>query len=182
MNHQTSVQSPTTEAAEILEEDMLLALVHSRVARLYVNSLGDYQQRVPSHILNACMRTSREIGELERKILSATPRTGNWLRKEINKDKIMDVASVTELILRLGKEEKPAMYEELLSLIIDVMDTVFYTQKARKNIHFPKYKAMFKMITNELKMDVAGQQGQVIYRNGEIFLRTASPDTPNEIA
>lgn len=182
MNHQISVQTPSQEATEVLENDLLMALLHSRIARVFIGSLTDYQERVPATVLNGCYKTTMQINDLERKILNATPRNGSWLRKEVQKDKILDIANATELILRLGKEENAERYEEFLSLLIDCLDTVLYTQKHRRNILFPKYKALFKLITSEMKLDVAGTQGQVIYRNGEIFLRTAPPEAPNEIA
>lgn len=182
MNHQISVQTPSQEATEILENDYLMALMHARIAKIYTDSLMDYRERIPETVLNSCFKVCREINDLERKILNAVPRNGNWLRKEINKDKMLDIANATELILRIGKEENMARYEEFLSLLIDCLDTVLYTQKNRGNISFYKYKALFKLITSELKLDVAKQPSQVIFRNGEIYLKTTAPDAPNEIA
>lgn len=182
MNHQISVQALSQEAEQVLENDYLMALMHGRIAQMFCDSIGDYQERVPPAIHTACFKVSREVTDLQRKLLNMLPGNGNWLRKEIRKDKMLDIANTTELILRLGREEKPEVYEEFLSLLIDCLDTVLYTQANRRNIHFGKYKALFKLITSELKLDVAHQPSQVIYRNGEIFLRTAAPDAPNEIA
>lgn len=180
MNQQISVQS---ETEQVLENDLLLCLLHMRVAKLFTISLMQYKERVPDQVMTGCLRTIKEMGDLERKILNATPRNGNWLRSEIRKDKVFDIANTTEMILRLGKEEHAERYEEMLSLIIDCMDTVFYTQKNRGSIYFPKYRALFNLIINELKADVIGhEQGQVIYKNGEIFLRTAAPETPTQVA
>lgn len=182
MTKQISVQTPVQEADQILENDYLMALMHARIAQIFCDSIQDYQERVPASIHNSCIRVSREVADLQRKILNMTPGNGNWLRKEIKKDKMLDIANATELILRLGKEENPETYEEFLSLLIDCLDTVLYTQSNRRNIHFGKYKALFKLITSELKLDVAKQPSQVVYRNGEIYLKTTAPESQNEIA
>jgi hypothetical protein len=121
--------------------------------------------------------TVRAVRDFEKTVFSNTPRLeAEWLEKEIQKDKLSDVARIIETTLRIGGEEKAEVYDEFLEMLLDSIDTVFYAQKNRKGIHFGKYRQLFKMFTEEVKFDVNKQKGRLLFQDGSIYFRTAPPE------
>lgn len=165
MEQQTLAPSTTSNS------DMLRTLLHIRVAKQYATELLSKNPDANVSIKTGVFRTVREINELERKILNKTDNQFPWLRKEVEKDKLWDIGLIVDLITRIGHEESEERYEEFLGLLTDTISTVFYMQTNRSNINFEKYKALFKLITDEIKADTNDGIPNILFRKGELVMR-----------
>lgn len=161
--------------------DLLRVLLQARILKMYMEEL---LVDSPDPIKNGGTRVTREIVELERKILNHTDEQFPWLRKELDKDKLWDIASIADLMTRINVEEKEEVYEEFMGMLVKCINTIFYAQKNRKNIYFGKYRALFKLFTDELTADVNQQPSQFWFRNrdGLLFFRANPvPEQPQEL-
>lgn len=101
-----------------------------------------------------------------------------WLERNLGEEKTLDVARLIDTLTRIGEEETDEKYNEFLGICIDVIMAIFYAQENRRNLHFGKYKALFKLFTDEMQADISRQPGQLWFREGKIWLRTSQPDHP----
>jgi len=129
----------------------------------------------PREVKKSAAITSLELNELIGTVVnnSNPGKDDKWLTKELGKDKLRDIAILIELTARIGAEEKEENYEEFQSLVVDLLSAVYYAQQNRKNLHFSKYKALFKLISDEVTADTNRVPGQVWYRNNQLWLRTS---------
>lgn len=154
--------------------DKLRLLFHARITRrsivqMHKDSTGDMKQIVE--------RMDESIERYEQAVLETLPRSNaKWLENELEKDKLFDVASLIELTARIGSEENTEKYDEFLALVVDLLENVFYAQKNRKNIHFGKYKALFKLIGDELRRDTNREASQLWFRDGKLWMCAMVPD------
>jgi len=177
------MQTPTTNQSwdnntlkELFATDMLRALFMSRIAMKYLDELLTWDH-TPEQVKIHARAAMESYSKMEKQaLLSPVIKNGpKWLEKELGKEKLLDVATIIEIMIRIGTEEDDTVYEEFLGLLVENINSVFYAQKNRKNIWFPKYKALFKLIGDELKADTNKLPGQVWYRGGELWLRTSQP-------
>lgn len=160
--------------------DLLRVLFFIRLANIHIDNLIIKNPDVDPSIKNGTFRVNREIKILEKKVLHATDDQFPWFKVELDKAKVWDIGSIVELMTRIGSEEKESIYEEFLALVMEVLNAIYYSQVKRKHMNFGKYRALFKVFTDELIADSNRQDGQVLYKNGEIYLRTAQPEHKEE--
>lgn len=176
MEQQIQVQLPAQKKG-----DLLRTLLQSRILKMYMEEL---LEDAPDTIKNAGVRVTREIVELERKILNHTDDQFPWLRKELDKKKLWDIAAVADIMTRINVEEKEEVYEEFMGMLIHCINTIFYAQQNRKTIHFGKYRALFKLFVDELHADVNQEPSQFWFRvrDGVLFSRTNPlPENPSQL-
>lgn len=163
--------------------DLLRTLLQVRISKMYMNSLVTENDTdiIPDTIRTGVTRVTREIVELERKILNHTDNQFPWLRKEVEKAKLWDIARVNDLMIRIGHEEDQEVYEDFVGMLIECITSIFYSQKTRKKLHLGKYRALFKIFADEVIADSEHRQGQIMHCNGEIYLRTSPPEFEQEL-
>lgn len=122
----------------------------------------------------------RCIREIKRTVIPHEP---SYLDRNLKKEKILDLATIIDTVARVGIEEAGSKYEEFLGIVIESLDSVYYAQENRKGLHFGKYKALFKMFSDEVKADVNGTRGQMMYSNQsrQLFVRIAEADKQTEL-
>lgn len=126
------------------------------------------------------------LSQLERCIRevrrTAIPHEPHYLDRNLKHAKLMDLATAIDAMARIGIEENPEHYEEFFGLMIDCIDGVFYAQQNRKKLHFGKYKALFQLFSDEIKADINGEGGQLVYTNRrELMVRLVKPESKHEI-
>lgn len=164
---------------ELLNLDLLRTLFLCQIARSYLDQITEWEQtpielKVLAKVsINAISATQDEL---------AKPATDlKWLTQTLQKDKLFDIATIVELMAKIGYEEKQEEYEEFVGMLTDCLSAILYAQEHRKKIFFPKYKALFELMASELRADTNLQPGQLWYRFGELFMRTAAPDHKSEM-
>lgn len=155
--------------------DLLKVLFFIRLANIHIDNLIIKNPDADSSIKNGTFRVNREIKILEKKILNITD-ISSWLKVELSKSKVWNIGIIVELLTRIGEEEKDSTYEEFMALLIEAFSAIYYSQVKRKHMHFGKYRALFKVFTDELIADSNNEPGQVLFKNGEIYLRTGQPE------
>jgi hypothetical protein len=175
---QTTTPAPSTIKKDVLSSDLLRALFFTRISKALMEyTIGeDFSPEMQS----ATDQAIRAMGRFEKTVFRepAIKHNAKWLAKELEKDKMLDIAVITEMLARIGVEEKDSIYEEFQSMVISQIDSVFYAEKHRKNIYFSKYKALFKLISDELRRDVNKEPSVVRWHNGELFLQVSSATLP----
>lgn len=176
MQEQILNQTLSLEAKELLNKDLLRVAFMSKITLNYLAEVLAYDN-LQSSLSRDALVSQVGLENLITSIQTVTSAKGNkWLEKELNKEKLYDIATLIELTARVGVEEGEENYEEFQSLIVDLLSAVYYAQQNRKNLHFSKYKALFQIIRNEVLADTNHIPGQVWYRNGELWLRTSQPE------
>ncbi len=177
-------QQSTTEDHTVSEQygvvEQCRAAFMADIARQFINQVTKNKDLPTGMNRNVLKQTEEQLARCVREIRRTTPEHQSiYLDRNLKFEKMLDIATTVFLVARIGIEEKDDIYEEFFGLIIDVADQVFYAQENRKKMHFGKYKALFKMLANEIKADVNRQQGQVLYTtNGDLYLRT-TPSIPS---
>jgi len=167
MEQQLKVQVGTQHKA-----DLLRVLFHARIFRAFTDDLINENPNTIESIKNGTFRVLREIDVLERKILHVTDDQFPWLREKINTEKLWDIASSNDLMIRVLTEEKSEVYDELLGLLINCLNSILYMQENRKTINLTKYKKLFKLFTDEASADVHHHTGNIIFKDGDLFIRS----------
>lgn len=182
MQEQTKDQSQISqEAKEILNGDILRALFSSQITS---NSLEEILawDGIPQQVKDNAQVAAAAINALKTSIKgTVSTKHHKWLDTELGKDKLRDTATLIETVMRIGAEADEETYEEFLGLVVDLLHAIFYAQTHRKHIYFSKYKALFKLISDELRADTNKQPGQIWYRNGDLWIKAAPPDTKTEV-
>jgi hypothetical protein len=153
--------------------DLLRVLFHGRILKAFVEELITKNPDASESIKNGTWRVMREMVTLERKILNATDNQFPWLSNELNSSKLWDISAIDDLLIRIGTEEKPGFYEEFLGMLVSCLNAILYMQENRKNIHFGKYRALFKLFTDEVEADTNRVNGQLIFKDGKIFIKSS---------
>lgn len=166
--NQQQIKVPATQQ----QLDMIKTLLYVKLAKIHVQDLVIANPNVPESIKNGTFRFIREAEAIERKFTNDTNTVTSRYSIELDKRNIWDINSLIELVVTIGNEEKPELYEEFLSMMMDCIGAILYSQVKRKNIHFGKYRALFKLFVEELDADANHQDGQFLYKNGVIYLRT----------
>lgn len=118
--------------------------------------------------------------EIRRVVQGKTTRS--WLEESVNEKRMLDMISILDSANRIGTEEDSRFYGMFLGLVITCFDSVFYAQKHRKNLHLGKYKALFKLISDEIRRDTNREPSQLLFTaSGELFIRTAPPEQKTEV-
>lgn len=176
MKEQKTTSEPiSTEQYSVV--DQMRAAFMAGVAKQYIQMLIP-QKTLPSGMnRNVLKQTNDQLERFIREVRRTVPEhKPNYMDRNLDENKLLDLATIIDSIARIGIEERSRFYEEFFGLLVDCIDVVFYSQQHRKNIHFPKYKALFQLFVSEMKSDVNKQPGQVFYSpKGELFLRTAPP-------
>ena len=176
----------TTKAitqTEQLALDECRAAFMAAVATHFVRMLLDHETLPHGMNRNVLKQTVDQLERCVREVRkTAVPHNPSYLDRNLKQNKVLDIATIVDAVARVGIEDGGEMYEEFQGLVIDVLDAVFYAQQHRRKMHFGKYKALFNLITSEIKADVNGTGGQLFFSpKKELFLRTQAPDHPHEI-
>lgn len=153
--------------------DLLRVLFHGRILKGFVNDLITKNPDTSDSIKNSTWKVMREMVTLERKILNQVDEQFPWLSNDLDSSKLWDISAIDDLLIRIGTEEKPGFYEEFLGMLVSCLNAVLYMQENRKNIHFGKYKALFKLFTDEVMFDTNRVDGQLLFKDGKIFIKSS---------
>lgn len=170
-----NIPTVTHQANEQMTLDVLRA---KAMAQIGVYHLAILEQRELPLTLNRniIMQAKQSLERLDREILKHTNGSSiKFLNKNIEQDKLFDIAMVADLMLRIGTEES-SQYGDFLGLLVDTFQKVYYAQNNRRNLHFGKYKALFNLIKGEIQRDVNREKPMIVYTQGELFLRTDSSE------
>ena len=180
---QTTQQKPVQDVSvgqQQFANDIMLSLLMARITRTFLGTTVN-DKEVPINLSKAMDAAIVSLSVFENHAMPRTKAAEQWMRKELAKDKLNDIAQIISLMARIGTEERPEIYEEFLNIVVDCLHAILYAQKQRKVLHFGKYRALFKMFADEVVADVNGVKGQVIFQNKTIYLRTAPVEVPQEI-
>lgn len=166
----------TTEQSQNLL-DVLRATLMAAVTAQSIEDLAESNQLPAGFNKNVAKQTQEQLERFRRELIRTSAKsTPTFLTKAPKVEQLNDIATLVELVHRIGAEENHNTYEEFMGIVIDAIWAVFYAQKNRKNLHFGKYKALFKMFSDEVKADVNHTPGQVLFtQKGELFLRSSAP-------
>lgn len=173
---QTTLEQPSTKNV-----DMLRTLLHLTVAEMYIEELLVKNPDIGSSIKNGTQRTLRELVILKRKLLNKTDNQCPWMRNVVDKDKLWDVGALVDLMFRVGSEEEAEDYDEFLSLVMNCIKVVFYPHKNRRDIYFPKYKALFNLFIEEVQADVNKLPGRFVMQNNNFFIKMHKLNQPIQL-
>ncbi len=175
MSQETAVKKSITD----LEQntiDLLRSVLMMNIGRALINDLSESNVQLPEGMnRNILKQTVEAMDRYAREIKRTVGKTGTYFDKYPNWEKVTDITTVAELVYRTGIEEGQSMYSEFQGILIDCIDTVFYSQKHRKNMYFAKYKALFNLIAEEIRCDANRQPGQIRFHDGELFFRSVPP-------
>lgn len=169
------MNTSTTEQSQNLL-DVLRATLMAAVTAQSIGELAESNQLPAGFNRNVAKQTQDQLERFKRELIRTSPKsTPNFLTKAPKLEQLNDIATLIELVHRIGSEENHNTYEEFVGIVLDAIWAVWYAQKNRKNLHFGKYKALFKLFTDEVKADVNHTPAQVLFtQKGELFLRTAA--------
>ena len=169
-------QTTTTEQQQNLL-DVLRATLMAAVTAQSIGELAESKQLPAGFNKNVAKQTQEQLERFNRELIRTSPKTTpNYLTKAPKVEQLNDIATLVELLHRINVEENQTVYEEFVGIVMDSLWSVFYAQTHRKNLHFGKYKALFKLFSDEVKSDVNHTPGQVLFtQKGELFLRTSAP-------
>jgi hypothetical protein len=153
--------------------DLLRVLFHGRIFRAFISDLITKNPTSSDPIKQSIHIVVGQIKGLEKRILAETDNQFPWLSNELDSSKLWDISALDDLLIRIGTEEKPGFYEEFLGMLVNCLNSILYMQKHRKNINFGKYRALFKLFTDEIEADSNRVDGQLIYKDGKIFIKTS---------
>lgn len=160
---------------------LLQSVLMMHIAKDMLKDLGTDAELPPGLNTNVLKQTTEAMDRFIREVRRTVGKTGTYLDHVPTRDKNLDSLNVLNLLNRIGMEENQAVYDEFLGLVVDLLDSVFYAQKHRRSIYFPKYKMLFQLVHEELRSDVNNQPGQLHYDKGELYLRTSPPPHKPEL-
>lgn len=166
--------------------DMLRTSQFGDITKMFLIILQEYKNLPQGFNRNILQQTIEQLNRFQREVKRTVPITEEQMYlngKAPKRDKLIDISTIVDMMVRIGREESNDTHEEFLGLLVDNLDSIFYSQNNRKMMQrFGKYKALFKMIVNEIKADTNKVPGQVMFtNNGELFLRITAPILPPEI-
>lgn len=166
---------------DVVVNDIAMSTVVVRIAHHFMEMLESESNSLSSTLKTAAYRVKREAVEFERKAVIALSATHPELRKEIEKDKIHDIAVILDLLMGMGRGQKAEEYEEFLSMMLDLVKSITYAQIKGKNLHFGKYRALFTLIRDEMKFDVDELPSQFDFVQGKLYPKFFTPAIREEI-
>lgn len=176
------VKKPTDN--EQLTIDIMRGVFASAVAKFCLDVVLAHDKLPEEMNRNVIKETAGQLARYEREVRRATHGKHHkiYLDKNLKSEKLLDMCTVLDTMARVGAEEHTDTYQEFLGLVVDLVDRVFYAQKNRKNIHFGKYKALFKLISEEIRRDVNHEPNQLLFTNkGELYFRVVPPPVETQI-
>lgn len=181
---QVTAQNPASQVKkEVLASDLCRLMYHVRITLAFAQfTMLEEPERKPRRIVEEAGKLANSLSHFEEAMqrYMAPKQGGRWLTQELTKEKLIDIATIDELLTRIGFEEKDSIYEEFFTMVTKLIDTIFHAQEHRKNIHFSKFKGLIELIYEELRRDVNREPGQVWWRNNQIWLATGAPATKQE--
>lgn len=161
--------------------DLMYSALFARMARINLGfSLKD---EIPEQLRTLHTQTIAKLNDFVAQSRKATPAHVNadWMEARISTEHLWNISLVVTLMLKVGSQEHSETYEEFMGLLVDSFERVFRAQKHRKKIYFPKYRALFKLIADELNRDINGESGKVWFKDDHIFFRMSETDSPHQI-
>jgi len=183
---QTKDLAPQTVDKRSMYIDMLRTAQFGDITKMFLVILQEYKSLPADFNRNILQQTIDQLSRFQREVKRCVPPPEEQIYlngKSPKRDKLVDISTVIDMMVRIGKEEQKDTHEEFLGLLVDCLDSVFYSQINRHMMQrFGKYKALFKLIASEIKADVNGEPGQLLYTNkGELCMRMASPISKSQI-
>ncbi len=138
-------------------------------AKLFSHSAELMLSKVPAEDLpagfnqNILKQTMEQLARFNREVMRTTEKNGTYLDKTPKREKLINIVTVVDLMARIGHEETPHIYDDLVDMIVGVIDSVFYAQKNRRNIHVGKFRLLIEMIEKELRADVDKVKTPLMY-------------------
>lgn len=166
----TQVKSKPVAASE----DIMTCLLFNSLARAFDKMLFN-EEVVPEPIRSAAALVVSGTREMEEKVAREVPDAHITVSTRV----MADAATLIQLITRINNQEGQVMYAEVLNLITEFVQAVFYAQSQRKKLYMPKYKALIKLFSSEVVADTNGAGSQVLYQKATqaleegIFIRSS---------
>ncbi len=179
-----TLQHPTVAPGvqEVIDQDLITTCLFTSLARAFCR-LAVSHDMVPNPVRGAASRVIGEIDAMDKKIGANCP--GVYIK--VNNDTMMDAAALIELISEIGNDHDKQEYADMLNLITNSIQSIVYAQRNGKKLHVGKYKALTRLIADEIKRDTNREPSMVLFRktpqcpNGELFIRASTPDCKPEI-
>lgn len=116
---------------------------------------------------NILKQTKEQLERFNREVIRTTPKTGTHFDKPPKDEKLRNIVTVVDLLSRVAGEETPHTYGDLVDMIVDFIDTVYYAEGNRKNLNLGKYRALMQFIIKEMRNDVDKVPSSLVYLNNK---------------
>lgn len=83
---------------------------------------------------------------------------------------IYNTSLLVDIMARFRHEESPKLYHEFCEMVTDTFDQVFWAHSNRRKMHFPKYRAILRLLVDELKADIAKYPGRFVFTNNRVLM------------
>ena len=174
----TKEKLPITETIDA-NIDLLRSVLIMNISRMLIDKIIERGTQLPESMnSNIPKQTLESMDRYAREVKRAIGKTNTYLDKLPRWEKVIDTVTVFDLLNRIGMEERDDKYEEFFGILVDCIDTVFYAQKHRKNLNFGKFKALFKLFTEEVRSDVNHESGVIQYFKGELYFKSVPAHEP----
>lgn len=127
----------------------------------YMISLADiipeeFNERIMDQAVASVERFNREV-------IRTTNKTNSYFDKTPKDDKLQDIATVVDIIARIGNEEDQSHYDDMLDIIVSTIDLVLYAKENRRTLHIGKVRALFRFVEKALIEDIKRKPSNVEY-------------------
>ncbi len=184
MSKEQTQQERQKIADELFSVDLKRAVVMTSIARIFLEDVMS-RKRLPKQLHPDITGPIRDgMKKLEDVVRSMNPYKDQkmYLDRTLKQDKLLDIATIVDNMLRINVEENQEVYDEFLGMVTDVINEIFYAQKNRRKAHFGKYRALFKFFTDELHADINRLPPRIMFINKqELFFRPAAVIDNSEI-
>lgn len=162
--------------------DVKRAVVMTAIARYHLEAVTERKMLPKALSREILLPIQESMKSLENRVRGAYPKDRNlYLDRSLKMDKLLDIGNIVDTMLRINGEENQEIYEEFLSMVIGVINEIFYAQSHRRKFHFSKYRAIFKFVTEEMRGDINKQPSRIYIRGEDLFFRAAPPSDHSEI-
>jgi hypothetical protein len=165
-------------ALKNISNEVMRILFFGRITQIELSLLGK-SEFITDEMKQSVHEASDAIRKFDMKTRSRLDKAdAAWLSKELCKEKMFDIAQITELAARISDEDGNNDYTYLMSMMVQFLDRSLHMQAAKKRINIRKYKALFKFFTEEMIAETENGQTAVEFNEetDTLSFRLVQPD------
>lgn len=143
--------------------DLLTTSLFARMTTIWLGY--SLKHELPPEVKKKCYHLKEAVGQYRAIVKKNVEVTGgiDFFQGMLDDEVLYNLSLLIEAEVRIAAEENSAAYLEFCNMLNGLLDSVFFSQKNRQRISFSKYKALFKLISDELKADVENHHGKFTY-------------------
>lgn len=171
------------QVKEIANQDLQICLLFNAMSKGFSRLVASHAT-IPPDIRTAATTLISRSTDMEKVVLKYAPKADVTVREQT----MVDGATLLSMLAELGTNESDAEYAEMFNIITECLSSVLYAQKHHKKLHFPKYKALIRLIAAEIKRDTNHQPSQVLFRKtpqcpeGEFYIRAGGVEDNTQMS